>query len=190
MVYNASICLSHLIQDDGILSEQSRRRVEKSYDELMKKEVERIVVSGGHKNKKTPISSAKAMQIYLLRKGVDSSLVLLEESSLDTVSQAIFTKVQIVVPNNWGRLSVVADNDHMFRVRTIFDFVYGPDFDIRYSGTGFNLIEGDLSTHQRERKLLDDFYRTFEGVRTGDDSQLLERLYSSHPYFIKASEGI
>ena len=162
MIRNTSICLSHQINDDGGLTVQSRRRTEKSYNELTTGEGETITVSGWHKNLNAPHSFARAMQLYLLGRNVDPSLIFLEEYSLDTVGQAIFTKLNILVPRNWERLSVVTDDDHLSRAMAIFDFIYGKHFDITTPEADTAWQEGVIS---KERELLYTFYKTFRGVK-------------------------
>ena len=38
-MYNTSICLSHIINDNGSLTEQSRRRTEESYREFIEEKL-------------------------------------------------------------------------------------------------------------------------------------------------------
>ena len=187
--YNTSVCLSHIINDDGSLTEQSRRRTEESYREFIEEEVETITLSGGYKNRRAPYTFAKAMEIYLLGKGINRERIFLEERSLDTVGQAIFTKTDVIIPHGWERLIVISDDDHLPRVKQIFDFVYGREFHIKYVGTGFKMEEDEITTRENEMELLRAFHRTFRNVEPARDEDILTRLFEKHPLY-KASGGI
>jgi hypothetical protein len=97
------------------------------------------------------------------------------------VGQAVFTKRDIVVPSDWNKLVVVSHDYHIDRVSKIFDFVYGPGFDIVYESVRGNDIPKEVIEYQKIS--LDSFLRNFEGLAVGDDDAILIRMYDKHPLY-------
>ena len=181
MVYPTSIVLSHRINPDNSLSEQTKKRVDKGIELYYGKEVDTMTFSGGYADKEATMTHADAMSLYALQQGMSQNDLFLEEKSLDTVGQAIFSKRDIIIPQNWERLTVVSHDYHLPRVRTIFGFVYGRDFDIHYVGVPD--LQKDCQSIESERKSLEAFLKTFEGVKSGNDEQILNALIERHPLY-------
>jgi hypothetical protein len=74
-----------------------------------------------------PISEARAGAAYLMSRGVESRNILMEESSLDTVGNAWFSRMIHVVPRGFERLLVITSAFHMPRTEAVFRWVYELD---------------------------------------------------------------
>lgn len=184
--YDAAITLSHKINPDGTLTDESRERVDRSVEMLFHGAMPNIVMAGGHNgrnNTSEPTTHAQAMKQYAVSKGVFAGKVYLEEDSVDTVGQLLFSKKQLVVPNNWGKLVVISHDYHAPRVMEISKIVFGDEFAIGFEFVRTNGSASDPQVIQRERTSLDAFLRTFAGVTPGKTEDLLARLYEAHPLY-------
>jgi len=72
-----------------------------------------------------PISEARAGAAYLISRGVHPRNILMEESSLDTIGNAWFSRIINVIPRGFERLLVITSAFHMPRTEAIFRWIYG-----------------------------------------------------------------
>jgi uncharacterized SAM-binding protein YcdF (DUF218 family) len=95
---------------------------------------DRIIVSGGglQKERGRP-SEAEIMKRYLVRHGIRPGLITLEESSFNTISNALFTK-EIIVKKRAHSFVVVTSDFHLGRTRFIFRKVFGSSYRIFFVG--------------------------------------------------------
>lgn len=110
--------------------------------------------------------------------------VIVENESLDTVGNAVFTK-RIILENNWTDLLVVTSNYHVQRAYKDFRNVYGDNFEISFSGIDAGLSELELFTVS----IMEFFKAVFKkvilfGVPAGEHELMLERLRVFHPWYI------
>ncbi|MCH7567788.1 MAG: YdcF family protein [Nanoarchaeota archaeon] len=182
MKYNTSLTLSHRINSDGSLTQQTEDRVKKSIDLYFEGLAETLTMSGGYADKEAPFTHAEAMKRFALQRNIHEGDIHLESTSLDTVGQAVFSKRNVVIPQKWDRLVVVSHDYHLERVKKIFDFVYGKDFDINYVGV-FSIFSTDSQVLQKERANWELTRETFEGVTPGNDDDILDVLVEKHPLY-------
>ena len=182
MAYKTAIILSHHINPDNSLSEETKARVDKSIDMYCRTEVETLTMSGGHADKEATLTHAEAMRLYALEMRVSPEDLFSEGLSLDTIGQAVFSKKGVVVPNNMDKLIVVSHDYHIRRVQVIFGFVYGKGFDIEYVGVS-GWFSMDPKILQKERESLDSFLITFDGVTSGRDDDIFNALIERHPLY-------
>jgi uncharacterized SAM-binding protein YcdF (DUF218 family) len=149
-----------------------------------------VVVSGKHsfmlsKAKRPSLSEASAMKQYALSDGVPEEVVHIEDESLDTIGNALFTKTRVVVPNNWERLMVVTSESHLPRTLEIFRHVMGGD------------IEVDGTAVPDRVTIIDKFYepigasimrRVLQGTKPGDDEAVKERLFDLVPGYAQGTK--
>jgi len=70
---------------------------------------------------------------YLCDRGISPGKILTESNSRDTIGEALFVKQNIIVPYKIKELYVISSDYHInYRVRAIFDYVFGTDADIIY----------------------------------------------------------
>ena len=102
-------------------------------------------------------------------------------SSRDTVGDAYFTKVNLVVPRFWKKVLVVTSDYHVSRTQEIFSFIYGVDVDVMVYGAPMVALNDDVE--RGELTSLKAFRDTFSGVLSGDDAAILMRLRERHPFY-------
>ncbi len=90
-----------------------------------------LTLSAGSPHKPgNSISEAKAAANYLLTHGVPRVDLLEENLSLDTIGNALFTRLLHTSPRGYRRLHVITSQFHIARTQTCFDWVFsaaGPD---------------------------------------------------------------
>lgn len=140
-----------------------------------------LVTSGGHSFKLKRVHSvteAEAMKRYAITMGVPAEAVTKEEPSLETIGNALFTKTDVVVPNDWEHLTVVTSVSHLPRVLKVFRHVYGNDFEIR----GMPAPERVTMIRKGHEALSMIMLReVLRGTKLGDDAAIKERLFDLVP---------
>lgn len=75
------------------------------------------------------ITEAQAMKNYLAAKGVNPKRLLQEEQSLDTISNAVFSK-KIIQKHSWKNILLLTSEGHIKRAVWIFRKIFGSDYKI------------------------------------------------------------
>ena len=180
--------LSHVLNPDKSLSDETQQRVDKCIELYNAQQAKTITMSGAHNFnnwKNEPCTHAYGMTVYAFKREVPVEDIVIEDHSLDTVGQAIFTKVVHAVPRGWKDIIVVSSDYHLDRVRAVFDFVYGPGTRIRYESTPTD----EQTRAERaitELKGIAMFQKQFEGVTQGNTEEIVKRLLDpekGHPFY-------
>ncbi len=93
----------------------------------------RLIVSGGQSftniaGNRTPLS--QLMAEYAHDNDIPSDIYV-EDKSLETVGNAVFTKLNLTEPNSWNRLIVVTNEFHLPRSMRVFGHVMGDGYEIK-----------------------------------------------------------
>lgn len=163
------------------LSEKVTQRMDVTISEWQEATAPYVTISGGHSflARKIPTTSeATVMKQYAIDKGVPESDIFIEECSLDTVGNALFTKTNIVIPNGWEHLIVVTSSSHLPRAVKIFEHVFGNDFEIR----GIPAPE-QVGIRERVWETLGSVLvnEVLRGTKPGDNEAIQERLFDLIP---------
>ncbi len=146
-----------------------------------------LALSGKHSfllKSPPPISESEAMKRYAIERLVPEEAIEKEEKSLETIGNALFTKTDLALPNDWARLVVVTSTSHLPRTLKIYQHVFGTDFDI--TGIPAPEIAGprekiwELLGSAMTREVL-------RGTKPGDHQAVLERLFDLVPNYSNAS---
>ncbi len=86
-------------------------RLDKAYDYLTENENTKCIVSGG-KGANEPYAEAVGMKKYLLEKGIPEERIIVEDKSLTTLENMIYSKELIEKEASVG---IVTNNFHVFR---------------------------------------------------------------------------
>jgi vancomycin permeability regulator SanA len=184
--YDTAIPLSNLLTSEGLIDTETENRINRAIAFYKTGVAATISMCGGdiqrYHGNSIGITHAEAMKRYAIENDVPEKDIYCEEESQETVGQAVFSKLRIVKPKGWQKVLVITSNYHVYRASIIFDFIYGNGFDIDF----LTIISPEFDTpeiRQKNRDSLKAFYRTFEGVKRGDDDEILKRLYSAHPRY-------
>ena len=170
--------------ENGILSFNSKKRLDVGISFLKKGIVDTLILSGGVRKREgfkkiigNSDSLAKIMKNYALKSGILGEKIILEDLSEDTVGQIIFLKYGILDPRGITSGIIITNDLHAPRVFEVAEAVLGKNH--KFS---FYFIES--SEHERNNKLYgDDFRRTFENVDFNSKENVLERLFNHHLFY-------
>lgn len=178
----------HILRPHRWLSDETLERVDKGIALYRAGAARTITMSGAHNfnnRLQESCTHAYAMGFYAASNGVPPQDLRLEDLSLDTVGQAVFTKAVFALPRQWKDIVVVTSDYHVGRVQRIFDFIYGDDCAVRYES-----VPTDEVTRQErslsEAKATATFEKQFEGVPRGDTESIVRRLVDpekGHGYY-------
>ena len=175
------IVLGNLMDKSGQLNKESCSRLDLAIDVFRKNKYSFMITCGWDYYAEYNIAIADAMKSYIVNNShISHELVLTETNSRDTVGDAIFTKINIVKKKSLNNLLIVTSDYHVFRTHTIFSYIYGEEYIVKVIGVKTNKKK-ELS--EREDKSLNVFYKTFNGIKSGDDVLIYKRLCTDHPYY-------
>tara|TARA_B100000795_G_C22792498_1_gene437637 strand:+ start:45 stop:614 length:570 start_codon:yes stop_codon:yes gene_type:complete len=175
------IVLGHFMDKTGQLNKESRLRLDLAIEVSHQNKNSLIITSGWDYFGEYNIAIADSMKSYIVsNSNISNDLILTETSSRDTVGDAIFTKINLVKKIGLNNLLIVTSDYHVKRVKKIFSFIYGEQYTIKVLGSK-TFKNNELS--ESEDKSLNQFYKTFNGVKSGDDILIYNRLCSDHPYY-------
>lgn len=141
-------------------------------------EKSRLLLSGGITNHELGKSEAMVMKEYCVSRGVPESSIILEENSLDTIGNGVFSMLEIhgkILP---GTIYVVSSCYHMKRSEFIFRKCFGPGYRFDFSHcSNFHRPELD------EAKSMELAEHFFSGIADGDIVAIKERLFKLHEMY-------
>ena len=141
----------------------------------------RIITCGWDYHQNSGLSLAAAIKKYLNNfLKIPPSIILCEAKSRDTVGDALFTKIDFAIPNDWRKLCIVTSDYHVVRTKRIFEFVYGKKYRLEVMGSK---ALRNKRYKSKESRSLNAFNKTFANIPAGNDSAILNRLKNSHPLY-------
>ena len=170
---------------DGTLPPDPKSRVRKATQLLTSHPLSHVVMSGRwtFMESQVPLrTEASAMKEYARILGVPQNRIIIEDHSIDTIGNALFTKTAVLVPRGWRNLIVVSSPDHLPRVEYVFRHVLGPDYDLEFVPSD-NVLSGEdyNESVRRELRATQITRELFEGTQPGDDKRILQVLHDLHP---------
>jgi len=180
-IVDAIIVLANEMDERGNLNPESKARAIAAVEIFNSKKISQIVTCGWAYRRDSEINIADAFKAYMVNDlGVDPNKIISEVNSRDTVGDAFFTKTKIAIPFGWKNIIVVTSNYHLSRTREIFNFIYGPSFLLDFFCAE---VEASSSLMKFEEISLLAFRKTFFGVNSGDDHEILATLQKFHLFY-------
>ena len=178
---DALIILARTMDSDGTLHLESKLRIHKAIEIFKNRYINYIVTAGWAYRQDSSLCIADAYKEYIVSKfNIEKNTILTESNSRDTVGDAFFTKINFSEPMAWNKITVVTSNYHVERAREIFEFIYGDSFILEVYGAE---VVHDETTIANEVSSLNSFRRTFQGIEKANNSQILDCLRESHPFY-------
>ena len=188
------IVLGRGIKEDGSLPPDPRSRVEKAV-ELYRKGIAPLIIMSGawtyHFAIQPKWSEATAMKKYAVELGVPAGAIIEESKSMDTIGNVYFTKKQI---GELGRASeqgeiknitVVASDDHMPRVRYLFEKIYGPAYRLDFVVSDRVIDDASyVKELQHERNSMAITHQWLDVMTAGDDATVFALMVTRHPAYM------
>lgn len=181
--FDALIVPGNQLNPDNSLSERGIARIAMAIEAWRGEIAPSMVLSGKHSFTAAtppPISEASAMRNYALEADVTPEAIYVEEASLETIGNALFTKTETVEPNGWTRLAVITSQSHLPRTLNIFEHVYGRDYHIE----GIPAPEKEPQSQKNyEARAVTDMQAILRDTKPGDSNAIRERLFSAIPEY-------
>lgn len=140
--------------------------------------------------KETPkITEAQAMNDYLATRGVDPRRIYLETKSLDTISNAVFSK-QIMENEkyrNWKRILLITSDWHIKRALWIFRRVLGKNYQVTPMSVATN--ESVRERRKEYEKYLFTVAKRFLRKLPIKSERLVALLKKGHPFYSKSQKA-
>jgi len=176
------IVLGRRLDDGGQPGGLFLRRLDKALEVYHEKKATglrpRIIVTGGDVGR-YGITEAQAGRTYLLEEaGVPSEDLVVEEQSLDTVSNAVYTKL-LLLQSGCRTPVVVSSCYHIPRVSFIFSHILGGEFEPTYVSAPTGLGPADYHRHwHSEAVKMIEAVRVIDGLDAwpGDHEKIFEFL--------------
>ncbi len=177
------IVLGAGLKNNGLPDKESELRLSKARELYKNKFARKLLICGGFVKDKLNISLSSAMRDLAVKLGISRKDVLLEEKSLDTLGNALFSK-EIVNKNKFKNLLIMTSDYHLERALFVFHEVYGDKFMIVGTDVPTNFLKKFVFQHERiEQKYLLATQMFLTGVKKGDDKMILKRLQKLHPMY-------
>ena len=186
MKHQAIIVLSTKIPKEGTITEDLKLRLDKAIELFFSNSANYLILSGkwDNPNEKSLITHAEAIKKYCISNGIKEEFIIKEENSLDTVGQAFFIKKDLLKPKNWNEIIIISSDYHIERVKTVFNFILGKDYQINYISVETHLSKSE-EIIKEEKNRLKVFLDFFKGINKGDDINIEKQLFLKHPYYKK-----
>ena len=129
-MYDSIIILSHEMDVNGNLSEESLSRLKMAGSMYFQKKSKNIITVGWDYRSDSDLFISDVYKSNLISMGVPANSIISENKSRDTVGDAFFSK-KIALKFNWKKLLVITSEYHILRAKKIFQFIYGNEFNLR-----------------------------------------------------------
>jgi vancomycin permeability regulator SanA len=168
----AMVILGNRLLSDQVPAEL-KGRLDLALSLLEKEEVQLIIPTGGKTNRDIDKSESSAMAEYLTGSGVDPRIILLEEKAMDTIGNAVFTRIALDSRGECSEVIVVTSCYHVRRSKFIFEKALGDRYSLDFSHCSENVRpKGDDSA------LMSKAEGFFNGISPADVDTMVRKLYS------------
>ena len=135
-------------------------------------------------------SEAQAMKEYALELGIPESAIIEESKSKDTIGNVYFTKKEVAEPNNFKSFHIVASDEHMPRIKYLFEKIYGPYYHFEFIESE-RVIDDDAFQKEKahEDHAMTITHRWLDPIMVGDDEAVWELMNTIHPAYRPGSHS-
>ncbi len=180
---NAILVLSHLMNKDCKLDDETSLRLYKAQKIFKKIKFDYLITSGWKHQKSCNVSIAKAVKNELIQKyKIDKNKIIIEENSRDTVGDAIFVKFNVILPLDIKSLFIVTSNYHLKRTKQIFNFFFKNKINLNVIGIKFDKLNLE-SQFIKENNSQEAFNKTFKNADPDNKQEIFKILSTKHPYY-------
>lgn len=112
-VKNIIVVLGNWMNDDGTMSATLKKRLALAIKAIAEFDPIYVVLTGGMANAKAGIAEATAMYNYLISQGIDKDLLIVEDQSMSTEQNAIYT-FRLIQDYDFDNLIIVSTVEHFY----------------------------------------------------------------------------
>ena len=179
------ILLGGGITKKGKISADALTRAKVALKLLQKKEIQKLVLSGGFSNKKFPrLSEARLFTRFFIKKGIGKKKLILEEKSKDTLGNAIYCKKLFIKEKLPKKIILITSNYHLQRSLKVFQHIFGNEHGfIGKKSKPFILHKIQNQLEEMESSGLDDLF--LSQFKSGDHKKAERLLIKELPIYWK-----
>lgn len=178
--FDCIIVLPNQMDINGNLNEECKARVQLASQYYFANQGVSFITSGGKNKQGSSICIGNQLRKHAVLLGVKPDKIITDLNSLDTVGDALFTKMNIVRKTNWKNILVTTSDYHVERSKYIFEYIFGSPYNIKVVGCPTN---DPARLKLAEKKSLRTFKSMFHDLNSGDDDSLNRRLMEKHPFY-------
>lgn len=182
------IVLGRGIKEDGSLPIDPKSRINKAVELYNNKVAPFVVMSGAwtyHLDINPSQSEAQAMKEYAIKKGIPGSAIIEESKSKDTIGNVYFTKKDIVEPRGFRDITIISSEDHMPRVKYLFQKIYGDTYILRFVTSRRVLDDAAYEKEMAHEYNSMAITRAWlDSLTPGDDVTLWNLMTTIHPAYM------
>ena len=183
---DAIIVLGGSIDDDGRLGPDSVSRVDKGINVFRKDKASKLIMSGAYSflaKIRPRVLEAVSMKKYAVAKAIPSKNIIVEQESLDTLSNLFFSK-KIIRRYGWKKIAIVTSDYHLKRTRYAASKIFGNSYDIAYYGSHVRSGLFTVFSDYLKEFIYYFLYRIYLGrLEPGNDDEMKKFLYKKHPAY-------
>ena len=180
-VYDAAIILCQEIDKDKNFKIESKERLNAGAELYKRGVVKSLIMSGGYLMGNN-FPTADCMANYAMEKEVAGKDILLENISLDTIGQLVFSKEGVIDPKNFKKIMIITHDYHVPRCLYIANFFFDENYELNFRGISpDNTLEGRKKRRQDMMKIA-SFIKSF-GNKLPKNGSLLEILIKKHQWY-------
>ncbi len=178
--YDAVIVLGHAAIDNKTqISNEWKQRINLAAQFVNENYSRTIILSGKYSD-----------LAYNYTRSLTNATIIIENKSLDTDSNAVYTR-RIVEEHNWTNILIVTSDYHVERARNDFNFAYGPGYNLTFSGANthqsfIGMIEAVIV--ERAKTIFNNIILL--GINPGDDAGIMRRLKEFNPRYVMPWLGL
>ena len=119
------MCLSHEVIKASELSDDSLKRIELASRIFFEKKCDFLITTGWSYRSDMKLTLAELMANRAIKGfGVSKDKLYLEESSKDTVGEAVFSRKKFLDKLKISKLYIVTSDWHLKRAKEVFSYIY------------------------------------------------------------------
>lgn len=174
------------INPDGSLPKHQFARLDRANEIFFEIPDSKIILCGKYsflyEENTPPITEARAMQSYLIQKGIDSKDLILEEDSKDTIGNAYYLKKNTLKDTEFEKLIIITSEFHLERVKFIFGKFFEPELTEFVAVKNTETGEKVEKIKARQELLLAKTKDYLGDMKFGDLSFLDDKIYKTQFY--------
>lgn len=175
------LSLGFWVTASGDLTATLRARVDRAISHFHSGTTRCLVMSGGQSDHE-PCTAASAMRRYAIARGVPGRDIIELDQGLDTVGEAIFSRLILPPAPPERPLLVLTSAAHAERAEAIFRFVYGADSHLVFEAVR-DCPDDKSVPATREAASLQHFRAFFGGIEAGEIEAILVKFWKDHPLY-------
>ncbi len=129
---------------------------------------------------KPPVTEAKRMKSFLVKRGIPAHSIISEQSSKDTIGNVYYLKLLLRRHLEMKRILVICAKPHEPRVKYLFHKFFDDSYKISYLPVSAPHYKSN--TTGDEKTLLAEQAELLDMVRRGHEEGLKHHLYNDHYY--------